>query len=176
MELIDIRMVKKMNEDKTNTLRKYKGIQGTIKSIEFLKPNDSNDLLVASCGLDRHLRIHNVENGNLTAKIYLKSRLNCLLHSKYEPIKKTNNSTSQVARNELEDDQSSNVNSKDIGTDDLWSDMETIIDEHPTLDKKNSKNKRKLEDRLEEFGSELDESEISNKVNTNKKEEFKKPK
>ncbi|KAF3834494.1 hypothetical protein F7725_027052 [Dissostichus mawsoni] len=35
--------------------------------------------IVASCGLDRFLRIHSLEDRKLQHKVYLKSRLNCLL-------------------------------------------------------------------------------------------------
>uniref|UniRef100_A0A8C7WVT9 WD repeat domain 74 n=1 Tax=Oryzias sinensis TaxID=183150 RepID=A0A8C7WVT9_9TELE len=35
--------------------------------------------VVASCGLDRFLRIHSLEDRRLLHKVYLKSRLNCLL-------------------------------------------------------------------------------------------------
>lgn len=35
--------------------------------------------VVASCGLDRFLRIHSLEDRKLQHKVYLKSRLNCLL-------------------------------------------------------------------------------------------------
>ncbi|KAK0136291.1 WD repeat-containing protein 74 [Merluccius polli] len=35
--------------------------------------------LVASCGLDRFLRIHSLETRSIEHKVYLKSRLNCLL-------------------------------------------------------------------------------------------------
>ncbi|XP_020320507.1 WD repeat-containing protein 74 [Oncorhynchus kisutch] len=37
--------------------------------------------LVASCGLDRFLRVHSLEDRSLRNKVYLKSRLNCVLLS-----------------------------------------------------------------------------------------------
>uniref|UniRef100_A0A8C4R983 WD repeat domain 74 n=1 Tax=Eptatretus burgeri TaxID=7764 RepID=A0A8C4R983_EPTBU len=40
--------------------------------------------LVASCGLDRFLRVHDLRNKQLLHKVYLKSRLNCLLLSSKE--------------------------------------------------------------------------------------------
>lgn len=149
MEMIDLRTATSKN-DQCKTVKKYKGFQGTIKSIQIqntpLYNLNGSDLCVATCGLDRFLRVHHVESSTLLSKVYLKSRLNCLLFSKHEPVKPESKKS-----DELEDDQISNVNSEDLGTDDLWSDMETIVDEHPTLIKKS---KKKLEKRLQEFENE----------------------
>ena len=149
MEMIDLRSVTVKN-NQCKTVKKYKGFQGTIKSIQIenspLYNLNGSELCVATCGLDRFLRIHHVESSSLLSKVYLKSRLNCLLFSKNEPVKQISKKSQ-----ELEDDQLSSVNSEDIGTDDLWSDMETIVDEHPNILKKS---KRKLEKRLEDFENE----------------------
>lgn len=168
MEMIDIRMADKNGECKT--LRKYKGFQGTIKSMQIEKyentgknnKNAKSGLCVATCGLDRYLRVHDVETAQLISKVYLKSRLNCLLFSKYDPIKPAALNKNKA---ELEDDQLSNINSEDLGTDDLWSDMETVVCDHPEVMKKK---KRIIEERIEEFSSEPDED--------SKEFQFKKPK
>jgi ribosome biogenesis protein NSA1 len=53
----------------------FRGFAGSIRSISC-----HPDLpVVASCSLDRFVRVHDLNNFSLTHKIYLKSRLNCLL-------------------------------------------------------------------------------------------------
>lgn len=156
MEMFDVSAnVKK--ELTSKAVKKYKGFQGTIKSagIQTLsltttlknKKTITNEVTcVATCGLDRFLRVHNTDTSELIAKVYLKSRLNCLLFSKHEPLK-----VGKAKSNVVDDDQLSSINSQ-VGTDDLWSDMETIVEEHPNL-------KRKQEKRLEEFDSEVSDAE-----------------
>ena len=93
--------------------RKYKGFAGTIKSISINKDKKS----IASCGLDRFLRIHSLDDSLLLNKIYLKSRLNCLLFSKYEPIANFNDKKSKNIEDTIEDDLLSDINSEYLGTD-----------------------------------------------------------
>ena len=164
--MIDIKPLKEnknnLNE-KAQGLRKYKGFQGTVKSLQLENTSTvsgvhSSMLCMASCGLDRFLRIHHVETGQLILKIFLKSRSNCLLFSKHEPVSTKKNADGKKG---LEDDQISEINSEDLGTDDLWSDMETIMDEHPVL--KNSK--RKAVERLKDFDSNSDsENDNDNEI------------
>uniref|UniRef100_A0A8C3PD82 WD repeat domain 74 n=1 Tax=Chrysemys picta bellii TaxID=8478 RepID=A0A8C3PD82_CHRPI len=52
-----------------------KGFAGSVRSVQCHPTLP----LVASCGLDRFLRVHNIEDKHLVHKVYLKSRLNCLL-------------------------------------------------------------------------------------------------
>lgn len=52
-----------------------KGLSGGVRGLQC----HASQPLVASCGLDRFLRIHNLEDRKLQHKVYLKSRLNCLL-------------------------------------------------------------------------------------------------
>ncbi|KAM9853088.1 WD repeat-containing protein 74 [Aulostomus maculatus] len=52
-----------------------KGLTGGVRSLQC----HSSQPVVASCGLDRFLRIHNLDDRKLLHKVYLKSRLNCLL-------------------------------------------------------------------------------------------------
>ncbi|KAF8777881.1 WD repeat-containing protein 74 [Argiope bruennichi] len=54
----------------------FKGFAGSIRSIQC----HPSLPLVASCGLDRFLRIHDLNQHKLLKKIYLKTRLNCLLY------------------------------------------------------------------------------------------------
>ncbi|XP_013888796.1 WD repeat-containing protein 74 [Austrofundulus limnaeus] len=52
-----------------------KGLSGGVRALRC----HASQPLVASCGLDRFLRIHSLEDRTLQHKVYLKSRLNCLL-------------------------------------------------------------------------------------------------
>lgn len=54
-----------------------KGLAGSVRGLQC----HASQPLVASCGLDRFLRIHSLEDRKLQHKVYLKSRLNCLLLS-----------------------------------------------------------------------------------------------
>ena len=81
--------------------------------------------------------MHHVDTGVLLAKVYLKSRLNCLLYSKHEPIKPMMTKQPRDEYDHENDDQLSSINSEDLGTDDLWSDMDTIVEEHPLLNGEN---------------------------------------
>jgi hypothetical protein len=155
MEMFDVK-TQPNNESSSRSLKKYKGFQGTIKSMSVQnltltsvlknkKTITQETKCIASCGLDRYIRVHNLKTSEIISRIYLKSRLNCLLFSRHEPIKSANVKPK-------DDDELSNINSEDIGTDDLWSDMEQIVEDHPNL-------KRKAEKRLEEFESEVSENE-----------------
>lgn len=154
----------------SRTIKKYKGFQGTIKSTQIIKQVKDNktNILVATCGLDRYLRIHNVETSQLVSKVYLKSRLNCLLYSSNDPIKppQLNN---QNLNKQLEDDELSNINSEDLGTDDLWSDMEILKDEYPGLKRKSIQSSEIVKSRMKDFDT-LDQNEFDKEES-----EFKKP-
>lgn len=52
-----------------------KGLSGGVRGLQC----HPSQPVVASCGLDRFLRIHSLEDRRLQHKVYLKSRLNCLL-------------------------------------------------------------------------------------------------
>ncbi|KAK5868151.1 hypothetical protein PBY51_009190 [Eleginops maclovinus] len=52
-----------------------KGLAGGVRALQC----HPSLPIVASCGLDRFLRIHSLEDRTLQHKVYLKSRLNCLL-------------------------------------------------------------------------------------------------
>uniref|UniRef100_L7LYM0 Uncharacterized protein n=1 Tax=Rhipicephalus pulchellus TaxID=72859 RepID=L7LYM0_RHIPC len=53
----------------------YKGVAGSIRAV-CCHPTLP---IVASCGLDRFVRVHDLHSRLLITKLYLKSRLNCLL-------------------------------------------------------------------------------------------------
>ena len=69
MGLLDLR--------KRQTVQLYKGFSGGITDIQC----HSFEPVVVSCGIDRYVRIHDIESKALLNKFYLKSRLNCLLLS-----------------------------------------------------------------------------------------------
>ena len=166
--MIDLRVTNSKQTD-VQCVKKYKNFQGTIKSVQLLqKPNDQT-MLLAACGLDRYLRIYNVETSKLQYKFFLKSRLNCLLFSKNEPIKTSGKREGDVKVRG--DDELSLIQSEDLGTDDLWSDMEQVIDDHPAL-----ASKRRLEEDFsdEDSGEESVEA-IGDSFDENDKA-FKKPK
>uniref|UniRef100_A0A8C6SGF9 WD repeat domain 74 n=1 Tax=Neogobius melanostomus TaxID=47308 RepID=A0A8C6SGF9_9GOBI len=60
------------------------GQMGATGSVRALQCHPSLPL-IASCGLDRFLRIHSLQDRKLQHKVYLKSRLNCLLFSSSDP-------------------------------------------------------------------------------------------
>ena len=120
------------------TLKKYKGFQGTVKSLQLTQNKEKTGYALISCGLDRHMRVHSVEKAQLMAKMFLKSRMNCMLYSTNDPVS-VKKSVDTQKRKLQDDDEVSDVNSEDLGTEDIWSDMETIIDEHPTLQSDESK-------------------------------------
>ncbi|XP_050418233.1 WD repeat-containing protein 74 [Patella vulgata] len=60
------------------TVHCFKGFAGSVRSIQC----HPSLPIMATCGLDRFLRIHHIESRELLHKFYLKSRLNCLLLSK----------------------------------------------------------------------------------------------
>ncbi|XP_077536404.1 WD repeat domain 74 lethal (2) k09848 [Haemaphysalis longicornis] len=65
--LVDVR--------RKGTVHVFKGVAGSIRAV-CCHPTLP---LVASCGLDRFLRVHDLNTRLLQTKLYLKSRLNCLL-------------------------------------------------------------------------------------------------
>ncbi|XP_063084339.1 WD repeat-containing protein 74 isoform X2 [Cavia porcellus] len=88
-----------------------KGLAGSVRGLQC---HPSKPLL-ASCGLDRVLRIHRIRNPRgLEHKVYLKSRLNCLLLSGREDWE-----------DKLEEPQEpSEEPSKDPEVDELWASLE----------------------------------------------------
>ncbi|XP_004713548.1 WD repeat-containing protein 74 isoform X2 [Echinops telfairi] len=88
-----------------------KGLAGGVRAVQC---HPSKPLL-ASCGLDRVLRVHRIRNPRgLEHKVYLKSRLNCLLLS---------------GRDDWEDEaqepqEPNKVSPEDTETDELWASLE----------------------------------------------------
>ncbi|XP_040264855.1 WD repeat-containing protein 74 [Bufo bufo] len=110
MGVIDLR--------KGRLLCALKGNAGSLRSIQCHKSLP----VVASCGLDRFMRLHSLNDKKLLHKVYLKSRLNCLLL------------TSQEKWEEEELTSVAAEDGKEEEDDEVWSKMETVIDK--TISKK----------------------------------------
>ncbi|KAK7110824.1 WD repeat-containing protein 74-like [Littorina saxatilis] len=118
MGLLDLR--------KQRTVQLYKGFAGGITDIQC----HSTAPVVVSCGIDRYVRVHDIESKALLDKFYLKSRLNCLLLSDEWPLKeeeqnsKTKRNFKSQSVKEAKDD--SGVEN-DQGADDvIWDSLETV--------------------------------------------------
>lgn len=113
-----------------------KGLSGGVRGLQC----HSTQPLVASCGLDRFLRIHSLEERKLQHKVYLKSRLNCLL----------------LASRDLEDgegaaEQEGGSQEVKEEEDEVWDAMEQVQEKEKRKTQeeepqKKSKKKRKKED------------------------------
>ena len=111
MALIDLR-------GKPYVMQKYKGGAGSIRSIEC----HGTEPLVASCGLDRYLRVHDINTKQLLHKYYLKSRLNCLLFTSL-PLTLHNESVDDVS---MTDETVARDEDADDNADKLWQQLEPV--------------------------------------------------
>lgn len=115
-----------------------KGLAGGVRSLQC----HPSQPVVASCGLDRFLRIHCLEDRKLQHKVYLKSRLNCLLLASRDLEGGTKEEATQEVKEEDEEQ------------DEVWDTMEQVEEkkrrktsaneEEPQ--KKSKKKKKKTED------------------------------
>ncbi|KAG0413327.1 hypothetical protein HPB47_009515 [Ixodes persulcatus] len=104
----------------------FKGMAGSVRSV-VCHPTLP---LVASCGLDRFFRLHDLHTHMLLSKMYLKSRLNCLLL-------RTDFSVSEEAE-KREDAEA------EPADDEIWQDMEEVEEaaEEPQAAQKRTKKKK----------------------------------
>lgn len=105
MGVIDLR--------KGRLLCALKGSAGSVRSIQCHKSMP----VVASCGLDRFMRLHSLNDKNLLHKVYLKSRLNCLLLTSQEKWEEED-----LTLVEAED-------VKEEEADEVWDNMQTVLDD-----------------------------------------------
>lgn len=89
-------------------------LKGQAGSVRALHCHPSLPL-VASCGLDRFLRVHNVEDKKLQFKVYLKSRLNCLIFTSRENWEQEDGESVDEVRVKVEEED-----------DALWDSMATV--------------------------------------------------
>uniref|UniRef100_A0A8D0GRQ8 WD repeat domain 74 n=1 Tax=Sphenodon punctatus TaxID=8508 RepID=A0A8D0GRQ8_SPHPU len=87
-----------------------KGFAGSIRSVQCHPTLP----LVASCGLDRFLRLHHLHHKRLEHKVYLKSRLNCLLLTSREKWEDEDPGSAAAPEADVKEE------------DDLWDSMEIV--------------------------------------------------
>ncbi|XP_058016757.1 WD repeat-containing protein 74 [Ahaetulla prasina] len=88
-----------------------KGFAGSVRAIQCHPTLP----VVASCGLDRFLRLHNLQSQRLEHKVYLKSRLNCLLLTSREKWESEALDPSLNLQEEVKEED-----------DELWNSMEVV--------------------------------------------------
>lgn len=98
-----------------------KGLSGGVRGLQC----HSSQPVVASCGLDRFLRIHNLEDRKVQHKVYLKSRLNCLLLSSQD-----------LEIKGAEEEGSKNQEVKKEDEDEVWDTMEKVEEAGDKLKRK----------------------------------------
>nr|CAB3267725.1 WD repeat-containing protein 74-like [Phallusia mammillata] len=109
MASFDLRKMKQV-------LRCYKGFAGSIRDIVCHKSMP----YIFSCGLDRYLRVHNANQPKPIHKVYLKSRLNCLLVTDEDIEKSEGDSKGTKRRADGSEDEN------EVG---LWDKMDEISDD-----------------------------------------------
>lgn len=101
--------------------RKYKGCVGAIKDI------GTAGRYFSTAGLDRFLRIYDVKNKRPIQKMYLKSRLNCVLMNKdFDPEKAMKEKKEEVEVGEGVDSDIEIIEDDENEGDDVWNGMEEI--------------------------------------------------
>ncbi|XP_061462465.1 WD repeat-containing protein 74 [Rhineura floridana] len=90
-----------------------KGFAGSVRAIQChpMLP------LVASCGLDRFLRVHSLQHKRLEHKVYLKSRLNCLLLTSREKWEEEGLDPSADVQSDVKEEEDE---------DEIWASMEVV--------------------------------------------------
>jgi len=114
MALLDIR--------KGKLVHMFRGFAGAIRCV---KCHDSQPV-VASCGLDRFFRLHDINTREIVHKKYMKSRLNCLLLNK-EIWKEELTVADSALAGENTEEVKGDINENDIEEDaELWDHMEVV--------------------------------------------------
>lgn len=148
MALIDLRVGK--------MIHLFKGFAGGIRSLQCHKTLP----LVASCGLDRFLRIHDLESKQCLHKFYLKSRLNCLVFTKRSLVDNVEND------NDEEGTQSEEIIDSDQESgDEIWDNMEIV----KTKTKRKINMEQKLESNIQKKRMKVNSDEKSKKNRKKKK-------
>ena len=112
----------------TKMVRSYKGFAGSIRSIVAHKSQP----YIFSCGLDRHLCVHHEESLKPKFKVYLKSKLNCLLVSDFSVEDDTVQiieEESNLKRKFPNNDALENKSDSDDEHDDMWNKMRRVSDD-----------------------------------------------
>eukprot|EP00041_Stephanoeca_diplocostata_P002250 m.24827 g.24827 ORF g.24827 m.24827 type:complete len:322 (-) comp13112_c0_seq4:312-1277(-) len=103
---------------------KFKGLVGACRDIQCHPTLN----YVAACGLDRHVRIFNINTRSCVRKFYLKTRMSCLLFSPDERVamevpnkKSASKDLSNLDQGQADDD----VDEDDVDDDALWAELDT---------------------------------------------------
>ncbi|KAK3718783.1 hypothetical protein QZH41_014033, partial [Actinostola sp. cb2023] len=134
MSVVDLR--------KGQAVGNFKGFAGSIRCIEYCEETRR----VAACGLDRFLRVYDLKSRKLLQKVYLKTRLNCLLFSSVENQNKRSQ-LSQECQETMQDNNNLRKRERTTNIDDddkeevdrIWESMEVV----KTDSAKHSKESRK---------------------------------
>ena len=110
--------------------RKYKGCVGSVRDIDCNLDNGC----FASVGLDRFLRVYNVNSKKLVQKMYLKSRLNGILLTKnFDPNESESDrversgSKSEVSESVANNDSDSDIEEIKIEDEENQEDQEDVL-------------------------------------------------
>lgn len=95
-----------------------KGVAGAVRELQC----HSSLPTVASCGLDRFLCVHSLDERKLQHRVYLKSRLNCLLLCSREP----QDPAQAVAREEESEEVKEEEEEAAASDDEVWEQMEHV--------------------------------------------------
>lgn len=105
-----------------------KGMAGAVRALQC----HSALPVVASCGLDRFLYVHSLDDRTLQHKVYLKSRLNCLLLASRD----LQGAEQTLAREE----ESPEVKEEEAGSDEeVWEQMEHVAEQEEVRTKRRKK-------------------------------------
>lgn len=103
----------------------FKGFAGAIRCISCL----TKQKIVASCGLDKFLRIHDIHSRRMVHKVYLKSVLNCVLFASKELEKNKNTPDSQETELPVDNTlkrTATNDDCENDEADDVWDTMDVV--------------------------------------------------
>ncbi len=126
LALFDFR---KESKGSKGLFRKYKGFVGSVRSIDSRRDGP----YFAAAGLDRFVRVYDINGKTPLQKMYLKSRLNCVLLSRgFDPTKEEGERREKSPDLEVveefgqdgDDDRDSAA--EDDDDDELWDNMDAV--------------------------------------------------
>uniref|UniRef100_A0A914V415 WD repeat-containing protein 74 n=1 Tax=Plectus sambesii TaxID=2011161 RepID=A0A914V415_9BILA len=123
MALFDLR-------NKARMVHKFKGFAGALRSIDA----HPTAPYLASCGIDRFVRVHNINTKELVKKIYCKARMNCILMrrqlSLLTTVKEEKPDRRRRKKKSAEEDEGddSHRSDSDEDKDAIWEDMGVVAE------------------------------------------------
>lgn len=119
--------------------RQVGGFKGSAGSVRAVCAHSSQPL-IASAGLDRFLRVYNVNTRKCVKKIYMKSAMNCLLMTQSEICLEEEERKAGVKRSATDDIKDEpNEGDSDEDAEEIWEGMETVKDQKKKLLSKKKK-------------------------------------